>query len=44
MKKTLLILALTLAVSFTALADAVSCESSKEIIDRIQLEMRFEIN
>ena len=40
MKKTLLILALTLAVSFTALADAVSYDSSKEIIDRIQLEMR----
>ena len=40
MKKTISILALTLAVSFTALADAVSYESSKEIIDRIQLEMK----
>ena len=40
MKKILLIPALTLAVSFTVLADAVSYDSSKEIIDRIQLEMK----
>mgnify|MGYP000240462695 FL=1 len=40
MKKTISILALTLGVSFTALADAVSYDSSKEIIDRIQLEMK----
>ena len=40
MKKTFLILTLTLAVSYTALAEAVTYDSSKEIIERIQLEMR----
>ena len=40
MKKTILILTLAVAVSYTALADAVTYDSSKEIIERIQLEMR----
>ena len=40
MKKTILILTLAVATSYTALADAVTYDSSKEIIDRIQLEMR----
>ena len=40
MKKTILILTLAVAASYTALADAVTYDSSKEIIDRIQLEMR----
>ncbi|WP_435308471.1 hypothetical protein [Sebaldella termitidis] len=40
MKKTFLILTLTLAASYTALAEAVTYDSSKEIIERIQLEMR----
>ena len=40
MKKSIIILTLTLAVTFTALAEAVTYDSSKEIIERIQLEMR----
>ena len=40
MKKTILILTMAMAVSYTALADAVTYDSSKEIIERIQLEMR----
>ena len=40
MKKTLLILTLTLASSYTALAEAVTYDSSKEIIERTQFEMR----
>ena len=40
MKKSILILTLTLAVSFTALAQAVTYDSSEEIINRIQAEMR----
>ena len=40
MKKIILILTLAMAVSYTALADAVTYDSSKEIIERIQLEMR----
>ena len=40
MKKTLLILTLTLAASYTALASAVTYDSSKEIIAGTQAEMR----
>ena len=40
MKKIILILTLAMAASYTALADAVTYDSSKEIIERIQLEMR----
>ena len=40
MKKTILILTLVTAVSYTALANAVTYDSSKEIIAGIQAEMR----
>ena len=40
MKKTILILTLALTASYTALADAVTYDSAKEIIERIQFETR----
>ena len=40
MKKSILILTLTLAVSYTALADAVTYDSAEEIIERIKFESR----
>ncbi len=40
MKKAILILTLVTAVSYTALASAVTYDSSKEIIERTQLETK----
>ena len=40
MKKTILILTLALTASYTALADAVTYDSAKEIIERVQFETR----
>ena len=40
MKKTTIILALITAVSYMSLADAITYDTPKEIIERIQLESR----
>ena len=40
MKKTILILTLVVTAAYTALASAVTYDSSKEIIARTQAEMR----
>lgn len=40
MKKTVLILTLVTVASYTSLASAVTYDSSKEIIERTQLEMK----
>ena len=40
MKKTILILTLVVTASYTALANAVTYDSSKEIIARTQADMR----
>ena len=40
MKKTILILTLVVTVSYTSLANAVTYDSSKEIIERMQADMR----
>ena len=40
MKKTILILTLVVTASYTSLANAVTYDSSKEIIERTQAEMR----